>query len=117
MLDFTASRESESTSKCFHMSLLKLQFEAAILAKHVLIIYTFVDNLPLTKMQKRFLYFSNFFMTHLLSITLFTYDNSESTVETSPKVWMFGKNDFDRTSFIIFVYNVMCSCIKNYKIK
>jgi len=36
-----------------YMPLLKLQFEAIISAKHVLItyIYTFVDNLPLTNIK------------------------------------------------------------------
>jgi len=54
------------------MSLLKLQFEAAISAKLALITYTFVDNLPLTKILKIliFVYFSNCFMTHLLIISL-----------------------------------------------
>jgi len=35
-----------------YTSLLKLQFEAAILAKHAFIKYTFVDSLPLTKILK-----------------------------------------------------------------
>ena len=35
-----------------YMSVLKLPFEAIISATHLLIIYTFVDNLPLTKFLK-----------------------------------------------------------------
>jgi len=51
------------------------------------------------------------------NFTLFRYDSSGSAVGTSLKVWMFGKNDFDRTSFIKFVYNVVWYCVKKYKIK
>ena len=41
------------------------------------------------------------------NLTKSTYDNSWSAVGTSTKGWIFGKNDFYITTFIIFVYNVM----------
>jgi len=58
----------------------KTLIRTAISAKHVLIAYTFVDNKPLAKIKKRFLYFSNFFMTHLLIISL----SSRTTIRGQP---------------------------------
>jgi len=43
-----------------YMPLRKLPVEAIVAAKHVLITYTFVDNLPLTKIYK-FLDFAQLF--------------------------------------------------------
>jgi len=40
--------------KIVYMLLLKLLSEAIVSAKHVLIIYEFVDNVPLTNILKRF---------------------------------------------------------------
>ena len=37
------------------------------------------------------------------NLTEFTYNNSWSALGTSPKVWLFGKNDFDKTLFILFL--------------
>ena len=48
--------------------------------------------------------------------TQFTYDNYGSDVGTSSKVWMFDKEYYDITPFIIFVYDVMGYCVKNNKI-
>ena len=55
--------------KLVYTPLLKLPFEAIISAKHVLITYTFVDNLPLTNIHvyitfKKFLILSNFFILY-----------------------------------------------------
>jgi len=78
-------------------------------------ICTFVENLPLTKIYLSLLMLSTFFIPYLLII----WPSSHTTMDvwTFPKVWMFGKNNFDIILFIIFFYNVMWFCAQNYKLK
>jgi len=76
------------------------------LAKHVLITYTFVDNLPLTKIEKISLYFSNFFMTHMLIILT----SSRTTILGQPlglpqKYGCLGKTILIEHHYVF--YNVM----------
>ena len=75
-----------------YMLLLKLQIGAAISAKHVLSTYTFVDNLQLTKIENRFLYFSNFFMTHfLISLPSLRTTNTDQPLGLPQKFGCLGK--------------------------
>ena len=79
---------------------MQLPFEANISTTHVFVTYTFVDNLPLTKIYKSFFYCLHLFYDILAgNLNYFTYDNIGSVVGTSPQVWMFGNKEFDITLF------------------